>query len=85
MQKRPCQHHRAFAVPSGIFEASLASQALCTEASLVALRRSYPQIYSSDDKLLVDPRTVSVTQPDFEAAFRSITPASGRSVGSPAR
>ena len=60
-------------------------QALCTEASLVALRRSYPQIYASDDKLLVDPRRVSVHQQDFEDAFRSITPASGRSVASPAR
>jgi ATPase family AAA domain-containing protein 2 len=60
-------------------------QALCTEASLVALRRSYPQIYASDDKLLVDPRRVSVQQQDFEDAFRSITPASGRSVASPAR
>ena len=60
-------------------------QALCTEASLVALRRSYPQIYASDDKLLVDPRRVSVHQHDFEDAFRSITPASGRSVASPAR
>jgi hypothetical protein len=64
---------------------SCMTQALCTEASLVALRRSYPQIYTSDDKLLVDPRRVSVRQQDFEDAFRSITPASGRSVASPAR
>lgn len=51
----------------------------------MALRRSYPQIYTSNDKLLVDPKSVSVMQPDFEEAFASITPASGRSVGSPAR
>lgn len=51
----------------------------------MALRRSYPQIYASDDKLLVDPRSVSVQQQDFEDAFCSITPASGRSVASPAR
>lgn len=51
----------------------------------MALRRSYPQIYASDDKLLVDPRSVRVRQQDFEAAFRAITPASGRSVASSAR
>lgn len=37
-----------------------AVQSLCTEASLQALRRAYPQIYSSDDKLLVDPASVAV-------------------------
>ena len=60
-------------------------QALCTEASLVALRRSFPQIYGSEDKLVVDPAAVQVLRRDFDAALRSITPASGRAVATPAR
>ena len=41
----------------------LRPQALCTEASLQALRRHYPQIYSSDDRLLLDPAAVAVQVP----------------------
>jgi SpoVK/Ycf46/Vps4 family AAA+-type ATPase len=40
-------------------------QALCTEASLAAVRRVYPQIYNSDEKLLVSPDQVLVTRDDF--------------------
>ncbi|KAA6420881.1 MAG: ATPase family AAA domain-containing protein [Trebouxia sp. A1-2] len=38
-------------------------KALCTEASLHALRRQYPQIYDTHDKLVVDPATVRVPLP----------------------
>ena len=60
-------------------------QALCTEASLHALRRRYPQIYDSDEKLLIDPRIIAVEQQDYEAALSSITPASHRSAAAHAR
>jgi ATPase family AAA domain-containing protein 2 len=60
-------------------------QALCTEASLRALRRHYPQIYETDDKLLIDPQKVSVTRHDFLAAAVGITPASHRSAAAHAR
>ena len=60
-------------------------QALCTEASLHALRRSYPQIYDADEKLLIDPRRVAVERKDFMAALASITPASHRSAAAHAR
>lgn len=43
-------------------------QALCTEAALHAVRRCYPQIYDSDDKLLVEPGAVVVQRQDFLAA-----------------
>ncbi len=62
-----------------------AAQALCTEASLHALRRRYPQIYDSDDKLLIDPASIAVEQQDFVAALSSITPASHRSAAAHAR
>lgn len=45
-------------------------QALCAEASLAALRRTYPQIYNSEVKLLIDPSSVSVTRTDFATAMR---------------
>ena len=35
-------------------------KALCTEAVIQALKRVYPQIYSSDQKLLLDPDKVQV-------------------------
>lgn len=63
----------------------LLAQALCTEASLQALRRAYPQIYDSDEKLLIDPSSISVEQRDFVAALACITPASHRSAAAHAR
>ncbi len=60
-------------------------QALCTEASLHALRRQYPQIYDTHDELLVDPATVRVSRTDFLSAFKAITPSSHRSAVAHAR
>ncbi|KAK9811900.1 hypothetical protein WJX72_012131 [[Myrmecia] bisecta] len=60
-------------------------KALCTEASLHALRRQYPQIYESDDKLLIDPASVKIGRRDFLSAFTAITPASHRSAAAHAR
>ena len=60
-------------------------QALCTEACLAALRRSYPQIYDSDVKLLVDPTSVEVMPTDFSTALAALTPASHRSAAAHAR
>lgn len=60
-------------------------QALCTEASLQAMRRHYPQIYDSDEKLLIDPSRVTVSRRDFLSAFSAMTPASHRSATAHAR
>jgi len=46
----------------------LPKKALCTEAALASLRRHYPQIYDSDDKLLVAPDAVVVERQDFLTA-----------------
>lgn len=60
-------------------------KALCTEASLLALRRRYPQIYTSAEKLQIDVSSINIAARDFYNAMRSIVPASQRSVTSPAR
>jgi SpoVK/Ycf46/Vps4 family AAA+-type ATPase len=60
-------------------------KALCTEAAVHALRRRYPQIYESDDKLVIDPGQVIPTRVDFRAAMEAITPASHRSAQAHAR
>jgi SpoVK/Ycf46/Vps4 family AAA+-type ATPase len=60
-------------------------KALCTEAAVHALRRRYPQIYESDDKLLIDPAQVVPTREDFRAAMEAITPASHRAAQAHAR
>lgn len=54
-------------------------KALCTEAALRALHRTYPQIYGSEQKLRIDAAAVRVERRDFEAALARITPCSYRS------
>eukprot|EP00049_Salpingoeca_infusionum_P006604 m.109108 g.109108 ORF g.109108 m.109108 type:complete len:1314 (+) comp13363_c0_seq2:173-4114(+) len=60
-------------------------KALCTEAGLLALRRTYPQIYDSDVKLKLNMRAINVTAVDFKDAMAAITPAAQRSVIPPGR
>ena len=47
-------------------------QALCTEAALNAVQRRYPQIYTSTDKLVVDPKSINVIARDFMIATESM-------------
>jgi SpoVK/Ycf46/Vps4 family AAA+-type ATPase len=54
-------------------------KALCAESALCALRRKYPQIYMSSDRLLIDMDSVQVQKLDFLEAMKAITPASHRS------
>merc|ERR1719315_401668 len=51
---------------------------LTAEAALNALRRSYPQVYQSSQKLAIDLTRVQVTKPDFEKALRKIVPSTHR-------
>ena len=60
-------------------------KALCTEAALRALRRRYPQIYETQDKLQIDVTSVNINASDFYGAMKSIVPTAQRSVTSPAR
>ncbi|XP_050988100.1 ATPase family AAA domain-containing protein 2-like isoform X3 [Labeo rohita] len=60
-------------------------KAICSEAALCALRRRYPQIYASSQKLLLDVESISVSGRDFLSAMRKIVPASQRAVASPAK
>lgn len=54
-------------------------RALCTEAALFALRRKYPQIYRTSDKLVLDVSKISVSAADFHNALRAIVPTAQRS------
>ncbi|KAJ8273122.1 hypothetical protein GJAV_G00097700, partial [Gymnothorax javanicus] len=60
-------------------------KAVCTEAALCALRRRYPQIYTSSQKLQLDVSSISMESRDFLAAMRKSIPAAHRAVTSPAR
>ncbi|XP_026084340.1 ATPase family AAA domain-containing protein 2-like isoform X1 [Carassius auratus] len=60
-------------------------KAVCSEAALCALRRRYPQIYASSQKLLLDVESINVSGRDFLSAMRKIVPASQRAVASPAK
>uniref|UniRef100_A0A667Y2E1 ATPase family AAA domain-containing protein 2 n=1 Tax=Myripristis murdjan TaxID=586833 RepID=A0A667Y2E1_9TELE len=60
-------------------------RAVCTEAALCALRRRYPQIYSTSQRLLLDVSSIAVSSCDFVAAMRKMVPASQRAATSPAK
>ena len=60
-------------------------KALCTEAALRALRRRYPQIYESRDKLQINAASVNIAISDFYCAMRRIVPTAQRATSSPAR
>lgn len=57
-------------------------RALCTEAALNAVQRKYPQIYKSDKKLVIDPKTIDVAPKDFMLAVKKLVPSSERSTSS---
>ncbi|KPM34063.1 Tat-binding 7 [Neonectria ditissima] len=60
-------------------------RALCTEAALNAIQRTYPQIYSSTEKLMVNPEKISVHATDFMLSIKKLIPSSERSATSGAR
>ncbi|ESZ97668.1 hypothetical protein SBOR_1950 [Sclerotinia borealis F-4128] len=60
-------------------------RALCTEAALNSLQRTYPQIYSCNDKLIVDPQKIKVTAKDFMLSIKKMVPSSERSTSSGAK
>lgn len=46
-------------------------KALCTEAALNAIQRRYPQVYKSNDRLLLKPETIGVGLRDFMISIKS--------------
>ncbi|XP_032874974.1 ATPase family AAA domain-containing protein 2 isoform X2 [Amblyraja radiata] len=60
-------------------------KSVCAEAALCALRRRYPQIYVTTEKLLLDVSSINIMARDFVKAMQKITPASQRTVTSPAQ
>ncbi|KAJ6663155.1 hypothetical protein lerEdw1_010748 [Lerista edwardsae] len=58
-------------------------KSICAEAALCALRRRYPQIYTSNAKLQLDISSINITPKDFMVAMQKTIPASQRAVTSP--
>ncbi|KAF6800144.1 AAA family [Colletotrichum musicola] len=56
-------------------------RALCTEAALNAIQRTYPQIYSSKDKLIVNADNIGIHATDFMLSIKNMVPSSERSAG----
>jgi len=57
-------------------------RALCTEAALNAVQGTFPQIYASDKKLVIDPTQIKVLAKDFMISVNKIVPSSERSAAS---
>ncbi|KAH8674031.1 hypothetical protein BX600DRAFT_378381 [Xylariales sp. PMI_506] len=53
-------------------------RALCTEAAMNAIQRTYPQIYSSKEKLVVNPDKITIHMTDFSLSKKKIVPSSER-------
>ncbi|XP_060536537.1 ATPase family AAA domain-containing protein 2-like isoform X2 [Cylas formicarius] len=53
-------------------------RALCSEAVIQGFRRTYPQVYDSEHRLLLDPQRVVVEKVDFMRAKSLLVPASQR-------
>ncbi|ORX84434.1 AAA-domain-containing protein [Anaeromyces robustus] len=54
-------------------------KALCTEAAIHAMKKTYPQIYDSSDKLLINTDDIVVEISDFLNALKTIKPSTFRS------
>ncbi|KAF9477179.1 AAA-domain-containing protein [Pholiota conissans] len=59
-------------------------RALCTEAALNAIQRRYPQVYKSNDRLLLNPESIGVGLRDFMISIKKLVPSSARSSASAA-
>ncbi|KAL1613268.1 TAT-binding protein-like protein 7, AAA ATPase [Paraconiothyrium brasiliense] len=59
-------------------------RALCTEAALNAVQGTYPQIYTSERKLLIDAKSIKVLAKDFMISVNKIVPSSQRTATSKA-
>lgn len=59
-------------------------KALCAEACLISLRRTFPQVYESTQRLELDVSELNLGRGDFAAALQRVVPASRRSNSSPA-
>ncbi|KAK5126726.1 hypothetical protein LTR85_009660 [Meristemomyces frigidus] len=57
-------------------------RALCTEAALNAVQGTYPQIYASNQRLVIDPSTIKILAKDFMISVNKIVPSSERSAAS---
>ncbi|KAF1841747.1 ATPase family AAA domain-containing protein 2 [Cucurbitaria berberidis CBS 394.84] len=55
-------------------------RALCTEAALNAVQGTFPQIYTSERKLLIDPSTIKILAKDFMISVNKMVPSSQRTV-----
>lgn len=55
-------------------------RALCTEAALNAVQGTYPQIYTSERKLLIDPTTINILAKDFMISVSKMVPSSQRTI-----
>ncbi|KAI4468299.1 aaa domain-containing [Holotrichia oblita] len=53
-------------------------RALCSEAVIHSFRRTYPQVYNAEHKLLLNPKNVKVEKLDFVRAKAQLIPSSHR-------
>ena len=58
-------------------------RALCTEAALNAVQGTFPQIYQSTEKLVVDPSEIKVLAKDFMISVNRMVPSSERAAVAP--
>ncbi|KAH8894979.1 AAA-domain-containing protein [Thozetella sp. PMI_491] len=59
-------------------------RAMCTESALNAIQRTYPQVYTSKERLVVDPDKIDIHPTDFMISIKKMVPSSERATTSAA-
>ncbi|KAK5664015.1 hypothetical protein OQA88_229 [Cercophora sp. LCS_1] len=59
-------------------------RAMCTEAAINAIQRTFPQVYGTREKLLIDPAKIIIHASDFMLSAKKMVPSSERSAVSAA-
>ncbi|VDK47692.1 unnamed protein product [Anisakis simplex] len=83
--KRPSENDLELLAEKTVGYCGADLKSLCVEAVFIALRRCFPQIYISDEKLVIDPTKVIVTNEHFFTAMKRIVPAASRDFTTPSR
>ncbi|XP_031352102.1 ATPase family AAA domain-containing protein 2-like isoform X3 [Photinus pyralis] len=75
---RPSQELLSYLAEQAVGYCGSDLRALCSEAVIQSFRRTYPQVYAADHRLLLDPKCVKVNKVDFLRAKSLLVPASHR-------
>ncbi|XP_046417466.1 ATPase family AAA domain-containing protein 2-like [Neodiprion fabricii] len=82
-KQKPSQKFLAYLAAKTVGFCGSDLQAICAEAVMCCVRRTYPQIYTSKSKYQINERSLKIEKQDFLKAQQNIVPASQRAAITP--